>query len=42
MKKLKRGKKHPIFIAIKQKQKGVKLEWINSYNLDSIAILKSY
>jgi hypothetical protein len=43
MKKVKRWwGKHPIFIAIKQKQKGSKLEWINSYKLDSISILKTY
>lgn len=33
---------HPIFTAIKQKQKWQKLEWINSYEYDSIAILKYY
>jgi hypothetical protein len=42
MRKIQRGNKHPIFTAIKQKQKGAKLEWINSYNMDSISILKYY
>ena len=36
------GVKHPLFTAVKQKQKGQKLEWINSYEYDSIAILKYY
>jgi hypothetical protein len=42
MKKIKRYNSHPIFIATKQKQKGSKLEFVNSYSLDSIAILKRY
>lgn len=42
MKKIKRKWKPPIFIAIKHKQKGSRLEWINSYYLDSISILKAY
>lgn len=42
MRKIPRGKKTPLFVAIKQKQKGQKLEWINSYSLDSISILKTY
>lgn len=42
MKKVRRHNKHPVFIAIKQKQRWSRLEWINSYNLDSISILKKY
>lgn len=42
MRKIQRKNKHPVFVAIKQKQKGQRLERINSYNLDSISILKEY
>jgi len=42
MKKRPRHKKHPIFVAIRQKQKGSNLKWINSYELDSISILNYY
>lgn len=42
MKKYKRKNNHPMFTAIKKKQKGTKLNWVNSYSLDSISILKYY
>ena len=40
MTKIKRYNKHPIFKVVKQKQKWGRLEFINSYKLDSISILK--
>lgn len=42
MHKIKRYKNHPIFKVTKQRQIGTRLEFINSYMLDSIAILKEY
>lgn len=42
MRKYSRKNWHPLFTAVKQKQKGAKLEWITSYTLDSISILKKY
>jgi len=42
MKKIKRGKKHPIFIVTKKKQVWSQLKFITSYKLDSISIMNHY
>lgn len=42
MRKVPKINNHPMFICVKQKQKWAKLEWIHSYNLDSISILNYY
>jgi len=43
MRKIQRPWKHPVFIATKQRlKKGWSLEFITSYNLDSLSIMKYY
>lgn len=41
VKKIKRKDNHPVFFATSQKQKGSKLEYQNSFSIDSISILKA-
>jgi len=42
VRKIKRKDNHPVFIANTEKQKGAKLEFIDSFRIDSIWILKNF
>jgi len=40
MHKIRRGEKHPLFIASRKKQKGSKMEMINQFKIDTIELMK--